>query len=64
MTTAETKIGTSTNGSSQERPGTSVRTIRKASIAPRGTAMTAMPAAISSVVPNAVQKSPSANTKR
>ena len=38
-------------------PGTSVRTIRKASSAPSGTAMAAMPPATATVVQNACQKS-------
>ena len=63
MTTAETKIGTRISGSSRPRAGTSVRTIRKASTAPSGTAMTVMPAAIATVVKKAVQKSSSPSTK-
>ena len=50
-------------GSSQLRPGTSVRTIRKARMAPSGTAITVMPAPTMRVVEKAAQKSESANTK-
>ena len=51
------KIGTSSSVSSKLRPGTSVRTMMKASTVPIGTAITVMPAATASVVQSARQKS-------
>ena len=62
ITTGERKIGTSSAGSSQRRPGRSVRTTRNARSAPSGTAMAVIPAATMRVLPNARWKSVSMNT--
>ena len=60
----ETKIGTSSSGAIHPRPGKSVRIIRKASMPPSGTAMTARPVARIMPFLKASQKSGSSKMKR
>ncbi len=63
MTMGETKMGTSSSGAMAPRPGRSVRTIRKASMAPSGTAMAVRPPARMKPLRVASQKSGSSKIK-